>query len=238
MPGVDVSNEERDGIWALMAVEVYELLVGLSGWTAEQYEAWLTGAIERLIQPRGNLMTSTASTAAPLAATDQPARTGVNHLALFTKDVDATVRFYDQVIGAPLVATIADERMRHYFFRFCEHCTVAFFQYVGDDEPRFEKVAGVFDSRAVHFDHLTLNLPGEEDVLALQKRLREAGQQATEVIDHVAVRSIYFTDPNGFALGASRRVLDPTTVPLDHDGPLFSDPDPVPAVRELAGRPS
>ena len=52
MPGVDVSNEERDGIWALTAVEVYELLVGLSGWTAEQYEAWLTGAIERLIQPR------------------------------------------------------------------------------------------------------------------------------------------------------------------------------------------
>jgi AcrR family transcriptional regulator len=52
MPGVDVSNEERDGIWAVTAVEVYELLVTLSGWTVEQYEHWLTDAIERLIQPR------------------------------------------------------------------------------------------------------------------------------------------------------------------------------------------
>jgi catechol 2,3-dioxygenase-like lactoylglutathione lyase family enzyme len=181
-------------------------------------------------------MTSTASAAAPLTATNQPAWAGVNHLALVTKDMDATVRFYDQVLGAPLVATIADDQMRHYFFRFGEHCTVAFFEYVGDDEPRFEKVAGVFDPRAVHFDHLALNLPGEEDLLALQKRLRDAGHEATEVIDHVAVRSIYFTDPNGIALEASWWVLDPTRVPVDHDGPLFSDPDPVPAVRELAGR--
>ena len=163
----------------------------------------------------------------------RPAWSGVNHLALITRDLDATVRFYDGVLGAPLVATIADEQMRHYLFRFGDQCTVAFFQYVGDDEPRFDMVAGIFDPRSVHFDHLALNLPGEEDLVDLQRRLRRAGHDVTEIIDHVAVRSIYFTDPNGIALEASWWVFDATAVPVDHDGPLFSDPNPVPAVREL-----
>jgi hypothetical protein len=47
------------------------------------------------------------------------------------------------------------------------------------------------------------------------------------------VHSIYFTDPNGIALEASCWLIDPTTAPVDYAGPLFADPDPVPAVREL-----
>jgi hypothetical protein len=48
------------------------------------------------------------------------------------------------------------------------------------------------------------------------------------------VRSIYFTDPNGIALEASWWVIDPTGREADYgDEQLFSDPDPVPAVREL-----
>jgi catechol 2,3-dioxygenase-like lactoylglutathione lyase family enzyme len=166
----------------------------------------------------------------------RPAWAGVNHLALITRDLDATVRFYDGVLGAPLVATIADEQMRHYFFRFGEHCTVAFFEYANDREARFDKTAGVFDPRSVHFDHLALNLPGEADLVDLQQRLRDAGHEVTDIIDHVAVRSVYFTDPNGIALEASWWVHDPTAVPIDHDGPLFSDPDPVPAVHAAGDR--
>lgn len=163
-----------------------------------------------------------------------PAWRGVNHLALITRDLDATVRFYDGVLGARLVATLATPEMRHYLFRFGDQCTVAFFQYTDDQEPRFEKVAGEFDPRSLHFDHLSLNLPGEEDLLALQRRLRESGHATTEIIDHVAVRSIYFTDPNGIALEASWWVVDPTAEPVDHDGPFFADPDPVPAARAIA----
>lgn len=189
-------------------------------------------------------MTSLTTPAMASAATPEsagtpaarPAWSGVNHLALVTRDLDTTVRFYDSVLGAPLVATIATPEMRHYFFRFGEQCTVAFFQYTEDDEPRFEKIAGVFDPRSVHFDHLSLNLPGEQDLVDLQRRLRNAGHDVTEVIDHGAVRSVYFTDPNGIALEASWWVLDPTAVPVDHDGPLFSDPDPVPAARHASRR--
>jgi len=45
---------------------------------------------------------------------------------------------------------------------------------------------------------------------------------------------VYFTDPNGIALEASCWTLDATGRPADYgDEQLFSDPDPVPAVREL-----
>jgi AcrR family transcriptional regulator len=43
------TREERDGLWALLSVEVYHLLTGLSGWTAREYETWVADAIDRLL---------------------------------------------------------------------------------------------------------------------------------------------------------------------------------------------
>src|SRR3954447_16066683 len=40
---------ERDGFWAIASPEVYLLLVEQSGWTDEQYEAWLAATLERLV---------------------------------------------------------------------------------------------------------------------------------------------------------------------------------------------
>ena len=54
---------------------------------------------------------------------------GLNHLALITNDMDTTVRFWHGVMGAPLVATIGTPTFRHYFFKFGESSSVAFFQY-------------------------------------------------------------------------------------------------------------
>jgi hypothetical protein len=39
--GRAVTPEECDGLWAVFAVEVYQLLTGLRGWTPHQYETWL-----------------------------------------------------------------------------------------------------------------------------------------------------------------------------------------------------
>jgi catechol 2,3-dioxygenase-like lactoylglutathione lyase family enzyme len=43
---------------------------------------------------------------------------GINHLALITTDMDATVRFYHGTLGARVVATVATSEFRHYFFDF------------------------------------------------------------------------------------------------------------------------
>jgi catechol 2,3-dioxygenase-like lactoylglutathione lyase family enzyme len=159
---------------------------------------------------------------------------GINHLALVTTDMDATVRFYHGVLGAPLVATIGTPGFRHYFFEFGPEQTVAFFEYRGAALEPFAKPAGVPDPRAVQFDHLSFNLPDERSLEALQQRLKEHGCEVTDVVDHQVMRSIYFTDPNGIALEASWWVVDPTGRAADYGDPaLFADHDPVAAVAEL-----
>jgi catechol 2,3-dioxygenase-like lactoylglutathione lyase family enzyme len=161
---------------------------------------------------------------------------GINHLALITDDMDATVRFYHGVLGARLVAHLGNASFRHYFFEFGPGNTVAFFEYRNAPIKTFAKPAGVPDPRAVQFDHLSFNLPDEHALLALRSRLKAAGSEVTDVVDHGMIRSVYFTDPSGIALEASCWVTDATGREADYaDEGLFSDPDPVAAVTEIRG---
>ena len=159
---------------------------------------------------------------------------GINHLALITTDMDATVRFWHGVLGAELIATIGTPTFRHYFFNFGPEQSVAFFEYRDTPLETFAKPAGVPDPRATQFDHLSVNLPVEHALELLRERLAAHGCEVTEVVDHQIMRSIYFTDPNGIALEASWWVVDATgRVPDYQDAALFGDRDPVPAVLEL-----
>ena len=166
--------------------------------------------------------------------TTTPSWSGINHLALVTADMDATVRFYHGVLGAPLVATVGMPTFRHYFFDFGPQCTVAFFEYADLELEPFAKPAGVPDPRASQFDHLALNLPDEAALHSLRQRLLDAGCEVTEIVDHGSIHSIYFTDNNGIALEASWWVIDVTGQASDFDdADVFGDPDPVPALQEL-----
>lgn len=173
-------------------------------------------------------------TTEPARGPEGPRWRGINHLALVTADMDATVRFYHGVLGARLVATLGTPSFRHYFFEFGAENTVAFFEYRGHDVETFAIPAGIPDRRKAQFDHLSFNLPDEDALLALRERLKAAHCEVTDVVDHGFLRSVYFTDPHGIALEASYWVTDPTGRPSDYSDPgLYSDPDPVPAVREL-----
>jgi catechol 2,3-dioxygenase-like lactoylglutathione lyase family enzyme len=159
---------------------------------------------------------------------------GVNHLALVTVDMDATVRFYHGVLDARLVTTLATPGFRHYFFEIGPGNTVAFFEFRDADIETFSKPAGVPYPQASQFDHLSLGVADEEALLRLRSRLKAHACEVTDVVDHGILRSIYFNDPNGIALEATWWTIDPTGRPTDYgDDRLFSDPDPVPAVAEL-----
>ena len=174
-----------------------------------------------------------ASAAEGLAAKPLPTWQGVNHLALVTPDMDATVRFYHGVLGMPLVATLMAGPMRHYFFRIDEGNTVAFFEEKG--MATFRKPAGMPVKQPLQLDHLAFNLPDRSALLDVQRRLRAAGTEVTEVVDHGMLKSIYFTDPNGIALEASYWESDATALPSG-DRTTFLDPDPVAAAREIDER--
>ena len=156
---------------------------------------------------------------------------GINHLALITPDMDATVRFYAGVLGMPLVATLMAGTMRHYFFGTGNSNTVAFFEVIG--AQTFGKAAGVPTDRVIQFDHLSFDVADEDALEALRRRVLAAGCEITGVVDHTVFRSVYFTDPNGIALEASYWRIDTTTKPVFDDPMAFTDPHPVPAVAEL-----
>jgi catechol 2,3-dioxygenase-like lactoylglutathione lyase family enzyme len=163
---------------------------------------------------------------------DAPAWRGINHLALVTPDMDATVRFYAGVLGMRLTATLMAGPMRHYFFEMGDGNTVAFFEVEGMET--FAKPAGGPSDRAIQLDHLSFNVPDEHALEMLRKRILAAGSEVTGVVDHGIMHSIYFHDPNGIALEASWWITDPTGRPSDYtDADVFADPDPVAAVDEL-----
>ena len=162
-----------------------------------------------------------------------PSWRGVNHLALVTPDMDATTRFYAGVLGMPLVMTLMAGPMRHYFFEMAPGNTVAFFEVAGAET--FPKGAGSPAPHPVQMDHLSFNVADEDALHQLRARLTAAGSDVTDIVDHQQMKSVYFTDPNGIALEASYWVIDGTGRPMDpDDGRVFADPDPVPAVAELA----
>ena len=47
--GREPSSREIDGVWAVVSVEVYLLLVEVRGWSAEQYEAWLIDTLDAMV---------------------------------------------------------------------------------------------------------------------------------------------------------------------------------------------
>ena len=53
---------------------------------------------------------------------------GLNHLAFITPDMEATIRFYRDLLEMDLISGIGHEGFRHYFFK-CGDGAVAFFEY-------------------------------------------------------------------------------------------------------------
>ena len=160
----------------------------------------------------------------------------INHMAMITNDMENTVRFYRDILGMPLVATLGNRPdgypTRHYFFEMGPSSCIAFFEWPGFDNG-FYKPAGQPFRGPLQFDHLSFDLETEEELLELQDRLEKAGVGVTTVIDHRVIHSIYFHDNNGIALEASVWITDPTGHAPDYSDPIvFQDPDPVPALRE------
>lgn len=153
--------------------------------------------------------------------------TGINHLAMATRDMTRTIRFWRDLLGMRLVAGIGRPGYRHYFFEISDHDMIAFFEWP-DVEPAELKDHGVPVRGPYVFDHVSFEVASDDDLWVLKDRLEAAEIWVSEVIDHGFIHSIYTFDPNQIAIEFSAPVPD---VDLRRH-PKLKDRSPVPAALE------
>ncbi|MBS7707772.1 VOC family protein [Chelatococcus asaccharovorans] len=140
---------------------------------------------------------------------------GVDHTAHPTWKLKETVHFYRDIMGLPLVHAVTakgwgrvDEQhadFLHFFFDSGNESLIAFFHYIGTEQPPELKVPRGYMSLA---NHTAWRVSTEAELLAWQKRLQDAGVKVSQFITHEIIESIYFRDPNGYPLEITRSLRD------------------------------
>jgi catechol 2,3-dioxygenase-like lactoylglutathione lyase family enzyme len=140
-----------------------------------------------------------AAKSAPVTV-DLPRR--LHHNAYVTRDQEATRRFYEELIGLPLVATWCEadelfgaERVYcHTFFELGDGSALAFFQFANPEDQELFGPA----MPDTPFTHIALACSADTQ-LQIQDRLAAAGYREpdTFVLEHGYCRSLYVRDPNG-----------------------------------------
>ena len=98
-----------------------------------------------------------------------PRYTGINHLAMATGDMDATIRFWRDLLGMRLVVGLGHPGYRHYFFSITDHDMIAFFEWPGV-EPLPEKDHGFPVKGPFGFDHVSFEVAGDDDLWEIKDR--------------------------------------------------------------------
>ncbi len=126
----------------------------------------------------------------------------LHHTAYVSKDLEATRKFYEEVIGLPLLATWCEKDMlfgaertyAHCFFGLGDGGALAFFQFAdAADQQQFGPQMPFSP-----FHHIALNVDKQTQD-GIEQRLKAAGYEEPQffVLEHGYCRSVYVTDPNG-----------------------------------------
>ena len=163
---------------------------------------------------------------------------GINHLAMITRDMDKTIRFWRDLLGMRMVAGLGKPGYRHYFLEISGNAMLAFFEWP-KVEPVPEKDHGYPVAGPMIFDHVSFEVSGEEDLLEVRAALDAAGFWVSDIIDHGFIHSVYSFDPNGIAIefssteGLPEVRKHPVMVDSAPSAVTLEGPDPVPGVWPL-----
>ena len=135
-------------------------------------------------------------------AIPQELPTRLHHTAYVSSNLEATRRFYEDLIGLPLLATWcesdvlfgAERTYCHCFFGLADGSALAFFQF---ERPEDQKLFGPKMPESP-FHHVALKVDTDTQA-AIEKRLRAAGyaEPRIYVLEHGYCRSLYVNDPDG-----------------------------------------
>ena len=138
----------------------------------------------------------------------------LSHQAYVTHNVEATVEFYEKIMGMPLVDSVIGDKVPstgddfpyfHVFFRQGDGSTIAFFEAPGlpKANPKGHPAYDVFD-------HLALQVDTTARVDAWKEWLNANGISTVGPIDHGIIYSVYFRDPVNDLRLEITTPLDPT----------------------------
>jgi len=140
---------------------------------------------------------------------------GVDHTARPTWKLAETIHFYRDILGLPLVHAVTakgwgreDEQHAdfiHFFFDSGNESSIAFFFYIGTNQPENLKTPRGYMAMG---NHTAWRVESESDLLAWQEKLEAQGVKVSQFITHEIIESIYFRDPNGYPLEITRPLRD------------------------------
>jgi catechol 2,3-dioxygenase-like lactoylglutathione lyase family enzyme len=137
---------------------------------------------------------------------------GLNHLAFPTFDPVATLRFYRDTLGLPLLQTMQvkawgpeyQKDFVHFFFDIGNQDCLAFFYYFGQEPYRDENLPALLDLGK----HVALHVETVGMLDEYQRRLETAGYAIDMRVMHETVESIYVRDPNDILVEIARPLRD------------------------------
>jgi catechol 2,3-dioxygenase-like lactoylglutathione lyase family enzyme len=137
---------------------------------------------------------------------------GLYHYAYPCRDAEETRRFYEDLLGLPLVNFMQADRVpstgermpyAHMFFAMGDGSYIAFFDLGRNEMPQPSP------NTPDWVQHFAMEVGSVEEVLAIGKRLEAGGIEVKGLVDHDFIQSIYFFDPNGLRLEVTARTERP-----------------------------
>ena len=132
-----------------------------------------------------------------------PAWQGINHIALVTPDLEATLHFYQTVLGLKLVALLpAGEAHGHHAILSAggKGLGLHFFEDAAAQIFTHPDALGALHFIPGALQHIALSLPDEEAGQALLAHLHEVGIQTTELMEQEATQSFGLLDNTGLMI--------------------------------------
>ncbi|GIO29439.1 MULTISPECIES: VOC family protein [Paenibacillus] len=145
---------------------------------------------------------------------------GFHHIALVTPDLDATIRFYEDVLGmkAGNIYPAMKQRGRHCFIKpgDTDAWGLHFFEY-----PDAEITSSADAIRRLMDDpgsadlyrfvpgalqHIAFALASEQEAMTLRQTLQQLGIVMTDIYGQGAIRNFIFVDQNGVQIEAAWEV--------------------------------
>ncbi len=137
----------------------------------------------------------------PTADREPTAARGIHHAAFVCKDVETTIRFYQGLLGFPLVELVENRDYAgssHFFFDLGNRTLLGFFDFPGHDHEPYAETIGALQ-------HLAISVTPEQ-FDAAKARLEAEGIDYLGP-DRGADDSMYFRDPNGMGIELYREQL-------------------------------